>query len=298
MRISSMKSLVVIGAALVLAASVGAQQRRGATGTGTVPRIDTGAAVTMSGEVVVFLAGYGEGMPELVIRESSGTESTFVLGPFYYLQAQGFTAQPGDLAEVQGWACATCEHGVAVAQVKNLTRSLTLVLRNADGTPAWIGTQNVGVRRRLGAGTSGTGTVAGAQATGSQDTGNGPAAGMRRHGGQGVCSGGGPDLLRAATYAGTVKSFVGGAGEGFPTLVLTSSAGEVTIVLSPYRALLQAGYTLAIGAEVTVKAAPVTVDGVDHWVALTLTDLATGLQVVLRNPETGLPLVAGRGHNH
>ena len=99
----------------------------------------------MQGEVVSFLAGYGQGMPELIVRESNGTESSFVLGPFHYLQAQGFTAQAGDRAEINGWACSTCEHAVAVAQVKNLTRNLTLVLRNADGTPVWIGAQG---RRR------------------------------------------------------------------------------------------------------------------------------------------------------
>ena len=95
---------------------------------------------------------------------------------------------------------------------------------------------------------------------------------MMRHGGRHLCDGDGPDLTKVATYTGVVKSFTGGAGEGFPTLVLTTSAGEVSIVLSPYRALLQAGYTPVAGAQVEVKAAPVSVDGVEHWVALSVTD--------------------------
>ncbi|HPC83553.1 MAG TPA: hypothetical protein P5234_09345 [Thermoanaerobaculaceae bacterium] len=291
MKVSSMKSLVMMGIALVLAVSVGAQQRRGGPGAG--PKIDTSTAFTVQGEVVAFVAGYGEGMPALVVRDSNGTQSTFVLGPFHYLQAQGFTAQPGDLAEVQGWACTTCERGVVVAQVRNVTRNVTVVLHNADGTPAWLGMQGTGVRRRLGAGTPGVGTGSGTQGAAAQGTGNGPAAGVRGRRGQGAC--GGPDLLRAATYTGTVKSFAGGAGEGSPTLVLGTSAGDVTIMLSPYRALLEAGYTPASGAQITVNAAPVTVDGSEHWVALSLTDLASGLQVSLRSPETGLPLVVGRG---
>lgn len=151
------------------------------------------------------------------------------------------------------------------------------------------------MRRHLGAGTTGAGNGMGPGSMGGQGVGTGPGTGMMRHGGRHLCDGGGPDLTKVATYTGAVRSFTGGAGEGFPTLVLTTSAGDVSIVLSPYRALLQAGYTPAVGAEVEVKAAPVSVDGVEHWVALVLTDSASGLQVVLRDPETGLPLAMGHG---
>jgi hypothetical protein len=292
------KSAVVAGVALTLAGTVFAQQRGGGPGTGSLPRIDTSKTITVQGEVVSFLAGYGQGMPELIVRESNGTESSFVLGPFHYLQAQGFTAQTGDRAEINGWACSTCEHAVAVAQVKNLTRNLTLLLRNADGTPVWIGAQGAGMRRHLGLSTAGAGNGMSPGSMGGQGLGTGPGTGMMRHGGRHLCDGHGPDLTKVATYTGAVKSFAGGAGEGFPTLVLTTSAGEVSVVLSPYRALLQAGYTPAAGAEVEVKAAPVSVDGVEHWVALVLTDSASGLQVVLRDPETGLPLAMGHGCWH
>lgn len=289
------KGVAAVGMALALASPAFAQHRGGGPGTGSLPRIDTSKAVTVQGEVVSFLAGYGQGLPELIVRESSGNESSFVLGPFRYLQAQGFTAQAGDRAEINGWACSTCEHAVAVAQVKNLTRNLTLVLRNADGTPVWIGAKGSGVRRHLGAGTTGAGNGTAQGATGGQGVGKGPGTGTMRHGGRHLCDGDGPDLSEVATYTGVVKSFTGGAGEGFPTLVLTTSAGEVSIVLSPYRALLQAGYTPTAGAQVEAKAAPVSVDGVEHLVALTITDLASGLVVVMRDPETGMPLAMGRG---
>jgi hypothetical protein len=289
------KGAAAVGMAITLASSLLAQQRGGGPGTGSLPRIDTSKTITVQGEVVSFLAGYGQGMPELIVRESNGTESSFVLGPFRYLQAQSFTAQAGDRAEISGWACSTCEHAVAVAQVKNLTRNLTLLLRNADGTPVWIGAQGTGVRRHMGAGATGAGNGMGPGSMAGQGVGKGPGTGMMRHGGRHLCDGNGPDLTKVATYTGAVKSFTGGAGEGFPTLVLTTSAGEVSIVLSPYRALLQAGYTPVAGAQVEVKAAPVSVDGVEHWVALVLTDSASGLQVVLHDPETGLPLAMGHG---
>jgi hypothetical protein len=292
------KGAAAVGMAVTLASPLLAQHRGGGSGAGSLPRIDTSKAVTVQGQVVSFLAGYGQGTPELIVRESNGTESTFVLGPFYYLLAQGFTAQAGDLAEINGWACSTCEHAVAVAQVKNLTRGLTLVLRNADGTPVWIGSQGSGARRHLGAGATGVANGSGPSATGCQGAGNGPGMGRNGQGRRHLCDGDGPDLNQAATYAGAVKSFTGGAGEGFPTLVLKTSAGEVSIVLSPYRALLQAGYTPAAGAEVEVKAAPVSVDGVEHWVALVITDVKSGLQIILRDPETGFPIAMGRGFRH
>ena len=184
---------------------------------------------------------------------------------------------------------------MAVTQVKNVTRDRTLVLRNLDGTPVWIGAKGSGVRRHLGAGTTGAGNGTATGATGGQGVGKGPGGGTMRQGGRHLCDGGGPDLAEAATYSGVVKSFAGGAGAGYPTLILTISGGDMSILLSPYRALLQAGYIPTAGAQVEVKAAPVTVDGVEHWVALTVTDVASGLQIVLRDPETGLPIAMGRG---
>jgi hypothetical protein len=38
-----------------------------------------------------------------------------------------------------------------------------------------------------------------------------------------------------------------------------------------------------------VTAAPVVVDGQDHWVVLSLRDVATGVTVTLRDRSTGLP---------
>lgn len=125
--------------------------------------------------------------------------------------------------------------------------------------------------------------------------GAGQGMGAAQRGGRHLCAAGGPNLGRVATFVGPVVSFTGGPREGFPTLVMSATQGDVAIVLSPYRALMQAGYTPAAGAQVEVKAAPVSLDGQDHWVALAIKDVATGLEVVLRDPATGLPLAMGRG---
>jgi hypothetical protein len=289
MKSSSIFGVATLGMALVLAGPLAAQQVRGGAGDGTGPRVDTSKAFTVQGEVVSFQAAPGQAMPQLTVREASGNETVFVLGPFRYLQAQNFAAQAGDRAEVNGWACSGCEQGAVVAQVKNVTRGLTLVLRNAEGTPVWTGPAGQGVRRHL------AGRAAGVGAAQGLGMGAGQGTGATQRGGRQLCAGGGPDLSRTATFTGAVVSFAGGFGEGFPTLVMSSAQGDVAIVVSPYRALMQAGYTPVAGAQVVVKAAPVSLDGHDHWVALAIKDVATGLEVVLRDPATGLPLVMGRG---
>ncbi len=289
MKSNSIVGTAALGMALVLASPLAAQQGRGGARDGSGPRVDTGTTFTVQGEVVSFRAAPGQAMPQLTVREASGSETAFVLGPFRYLQAQNFTAEAGERAEVTGWVCAGCPQGMVVGQVKNLTRGLTLVLRDADGTPVWTGPAGRGVRRHLAGRTTGVGAARGL------GMGAGQGMGATQRGGRHLCAASGPDLGRVATFVGPVVSFSGGPGEGFPTLVMSASQGEVEVMLSPYRALLQAGYTPAAGAQVEVKAAPVSLDGQDHWVALALKDVATGLEVVLRDPATGLPPAMCRG---
>jgi hypothetical protein len=279
-------------AALGFAGAAWAQLRPGG---GSGPRVDPSATVTVEGEVVSFQAGLGQGTPELVVREADGSETSFVLGPFRYLESQGFVAQAGDRVEIAGYECANCESGVAVAQVKNLTRGLTLVLRNADGTPVWIAFGGQNLRRHLGtstpaAGNGGPQAAAAAQGMGS-DQGTGSSPNFGRH----LCDGNGPDLSRVASFTGTVVSFTGGPGEGTPTLVLGTVQGDLSILVSPYRTLVYSGYVPVAGAQVEMKAAPVELDGQEQWLALSVKDLASGLVVVLRNAETGLPVIMGGG---
>ncbi len=285
---------VMMGVAL---AGFGWAQQGGAGNgaqNGSGPLVDVSRPVTVQGAVVAFLAGVGQGVPELVVRDASGTEWAFVLGPYWFLQSQTFVAQAGDEVTVNGYACGSCEHGVAVASVVNVTRSLTLTLRSADGTPAWIGQAGTGLRRHVANGAHGSCAMHDRTA----GLGAGLGQGTEMGGGHRMCQGPGPDLSRVATFEGAVTSFTGGPGQGLPTLALATAQGEASIVLSPYLVMLQAGYAPAAGARLSVTAAPVDVDGVEHWVAITLTDLGSGLTLQFRNPETGLPAVAGHGPWH
>ena len=271
--------MALAGAAAMTVAGTAWAQR--GPGGGAGPNVDTTTTVVITGEVVRFTAGPGEGTPELVVRQANGTETAFTLGPYRYLEAQSFVAQAGDGVEVTAFPCAGCSSGYAVVEVKNSTRGVTFVLRDTDGTPLWIGPQGQMARRHLAGGAP------------MQGRGTGMAAMGRR--GPGGCAGMGPDMSRATVFSGPVKAFTGAPGQRFPTLVIGTTGGDASVLLSPYRALIQAGYTPSVGAQVEVKAAPVVVDGQEHWVAITVKDVASGLEVVLRNGQTGLPLVGGRG---
>lgn len=178
-------------ALFVLLATAGlAGQTRGGARDGSGPLVDTSALVVFQGTVVQLVAGLGQGLPELEITATDGQAMSFVLGPFWYLQASGFAAAPGDLAEVSAYACATCENGYAVATVVNQTQNLTLGLRAADGTPLWTSRGGQAPRQHVGRGgspdASGNGGTGSNGNTGSNGQGPGTGDGKGNNG-QGGC---------------------------------------------------------------------------------------------------------------
>lgn len=256
-----MKNVKSLAALLMVVVAGTAFAQRGRVGGGT-PQVDTSKAVVVQGVVTAFEGGVGLGQPTLSVKADDGKDYAFILGPYRYLQKEGFAAAAGDQVRVTAYPCAQCPSGLAPAQVVNLSRNLTLDLRGADGVPLWMQPQAGGGYR------------------GSQQ------GGLRQGSGTGVCTGQGLNLAQAQTFEGTVKAFTGGAGQKNPVLTLDSAAGTVEIVLSPYRALAKAGYTPTVGSTVRVTAAPCVEDG--RWVALSLQDLASGLVIRLRN-DAGQP---------
>ncbi|HQT93161.1 MAG: hypothetical protein B7Z68_03260 [Acidobacteria bacterium 21-70-11] len=267
-------SLAVTGSAFAGNGQRGTRDRSG-------PLIATAETVTVEGVVVQFLAGPGSGMPELQVEDAAGVLHTFILGPFWYLTDQGFTAQPGDAVIVTAYSCTLCDTGFAVVSVVNVTAGVTLTLRDANGLPIWPQLQT-------------TQPTAGSGGSGNQGQRSGKTGSVRpvirSSGGSGTGDHLVPDLDRMTTYTGTVvsTSIVAGAGAG--TLVLATSAGDVSFLLSPVFVLIRAGFDPAVGDALTVNAAPVTIDGQEIWLAITITDDASGLVLVLRDPATGLPV--------
>jgi hypothetical protein len=255
-------SLIALAIIVIATAAFAQQYGRGpgqGPGQGTPP---SGPQSVITGTVVGFTASAGVGMPSLIVNH--GTETTFVLGPFWFLQSAQFAAAAGDQVELTVLACTQCPSGYAVVSVKNITSGSAVTLRNAQGLPLW---QQGGQGRR------GHGNA--------PRTGNGP----------GNCNGTGPDMAQLATFTGTVSSFVGGPGAGRPTLVLTTSGGDKTFLVAPYRAVMDAGFTFVQGASLTLTAAP---NVNQEWVVVTLKDNTTGAELVLRDAQTGLPIGEGR----
>lgn len=278
----ALRFLAVTALAVGVTGTSLAQGRRSGTGSG--PGLDAASVSTVIGTVTSFSAGAGVGRPSLVVNTDSGSTQTFVLGPYRLLQAQSFTLAAGERVEVKALACATGEEKLVAIEVRNLTRGLTLNLRDEDGKPVWMGSRAQG-ERRFGRGGEGKGKQAGV----AQGQGRGQGRGMS------ACGGSGPDLARSSTFTGQVVRFDGGTGSGQPTLVLGTAQGEVSIRLAPFRALVRTGYTPVPGANLDVIAAPVTVDGSEHLVALSLRDAATGLVIQLRS-EDGTPIRSPRGN--
>jgi hypothetical protein len=264
----------LIATIMILIAVTAFAQMRGRSATPTPP---LGAEVTFTGTVTQFNAAVGAGSPELVIRTDDGHDMTFVLGPYWYLQQEKFTAKASDRAEVVARACSSCPNGFAAVTVRNVTAGVTLQLRAADGTPLWE---------------RGNGNANGSGMTGGH-RGRGMGNGMGPQ--NGTCNGNGPDMTRAATFDATVVSFTGGAGAGLPTLVVSTASGNKILLVAPYRAVMAAGLTFTAGAKFSITAAPVSNDGVEEWVVIKLRDLTTGFELALRDATTGYPLQGMRG---
>lgn len=260
--------LGIVAIVAVIAGSAFAQQQRNRAMTPP-----SGPQSVISGTVVSFTAGAGQGMPSLVVRQG-GADVTLVLGPFWFLQDAKFAAAAGDAVEATVMSCADCPNGLAVIAVKNITNGAAVTLRNADGLPLWMDEAR-GPRHGRGFG-RGNGAGSG-----------GPGAGGP---GFGSCDGNGPDMTQLATFTGTVKSFTGGAGAGRPTLLLVVDGTERTFLVAPFRVVLDSGIGFSEGGTFTVSAAP---NGNQEWVVVTLKDHATGAELVLRDAQTGLP-VGGR----
>lgn len=141
-------TLATLIAAATLTGPLLAQQGRGPGAwagpmSGTGPQVDPAKITNVTGEVVKFTGGPGQGMPTLVLNVG-GKEESYVLGPYSYLAAQKFAPAAHDRIELKLWACTGCPQGAVVAEVKNVTQGTTLPLRAADGTPLFAGPMGPG----------------------------------------------------------------------------------------------------------------------------------------------------------
>jgi len=99
------------------------------------------------------------------------------------------------------------------------------------------------------------------------------------------------------TVTGTVVELVGHAGSGQPVLTLDVDGAPYEIVVSPYAPVNAAGLVIEPGMELEVTFAPTDCDEEAHLVTISIIDLATGVAIQLRDPETGFPMSGGGQQN-
>ncbi len=266
-----MKRAMTLGAAMILVTGAAWAQQ------GAGPQVDTAAAFSVRGSVVSFTAARGAGHPTLTVDDAARGEVSVSMAPLWFLEENGFSANPGDQVEAMVYPCSGCPVDGVAGRVDNLSLGTSVELRNEDGYPLWMGPGRRGSRSGALSGQM-AGRRGGAAAAG--------AAGAQA----GQCTG--PDMSQTQTLQGTVVSFSGGPGQGLPTMVLEAGGEQHEIVVGPFRAVLASGLVLEPGRELTVTVAP---SPLGHVVALAIADPATGATVQLRDPETGRPLM-GRRH--
>jgi len=250
------------------------------------PAVDPSGAITISGPVLSFVAVAGTGHPAMTVNDASRGSTSFVLGPFRYLESVSFSAATGDQVEAVLYPCPLCTSGWVAARVDNLSNGSSAVLRGADGMPLW----NAG-----GMGQGG-GRGAARRANGRTGPAGMSSAGVARLGTRArACGGNGLDMSAVATASGTVAAFSGGPGQGTPTLTLHTADGDLDLMVSPYRTLAAADLSLDNGRALKVAYAPVAGTDGEVLAALSVTDSATGVSVQLRDSTTGMPLAGGFG---
>ena len=249
-----MKSTLIMAGALVLAASLVAQQFGGRYGNGrqtqsrqTQPGIDVTKQFVVEGAVAAVHLAYGAQYPSIEIGGK-----LIKLAPVWFLLENDFEIRAGDMVRVA--AAPSTRPGDAYAYALSLLNTKTqasITLRDALGVPAWTGGQSR------------------------------QASAARNRSGGTACI----DPASIQTFAGVVENVTVGAGIQMPALVLRVGADLVTIKIGPERVLLENDFELAKGEMVTVVAAYAAC--CETYLALSITN-ADGLTVVLRN-EDGTP---------
>lgn len=247
-------------------------------GTG-VPAVDPSQSIVLEGPVVSFLAGPGSTLPTLIVDDAALGATTVRLGPYWFLADAGFTASAGDTVRLTAYPCSLCSAGYVAATLENLSTGVSVTLRAEDGTPLWPG------QPRHGAVAPGPGRGDGMGAGMGPDEGSGAGHGSRGSGCSGACAGWTFDFSAALTVTGTVVAFTGGPGVGMPLLTLEADGETLVLVAGPWYVWQAAGYLPGEGDVLEVTYVPTHQNGEDFLVLTQVVEAASGLTVILRDPE-------------
>ncbi len=254
-------------AALPLAAQ---GRRAGIPHAGTSAISNPPALVTVSGSVASVDFQYGTGYPNFELKTSETSSYVIYVGPLWFLDANDFELQAGDLVTASIFRDAQNNNAWVAAILNNTSTGRTLTLRDASGLPLWIGRGSTGHRG-----------FGGSQAVGA-------GSGQAVHQGQNLRAGQSLiDLTTLETYVGTVTQANIAAGENHPTIEVTLQSGTTGIFcLGPYRFLDQINFSVKTGDSVTIRAADCAQDA-DEYVVFSIT---IGSQTWTLRSNDGTPL--------
>jgi len=89
----------------------------------------------VSGQVTALSLGLGTHRNTVTLTAQGGGQYVVALGPFWYMQRQGFTLQEGQAVSIR---MAQCAQGWVALSVENTATGKVLQLRNDQGVPLWI----------------------------------------------------------------------------------------------------------------------------------------------------------------
>ncbi len=217
--------------------------------------------VEFQGIVESLTMGFGQGTPSFVLSVPGQGSVTIVLGPYRAWTDSGFELKAGMTVSVRAYASANQPNTYRAVEIKDPATGTTARVRAGGGMP-------------------------------------GRARGGRAGDGAPPCAAWGTqlDLANGRTFDGTVVDVDMELGKGLPLFTLDTGKGQtVTIVASPYRALVDAGFAISPGDQVSVEAYPSAIHK-DAYVAARITNLTTDRQLVLRD-DKGFPTGAyGSGY--
>lgn len=124
------------------AGSQGGQGASGGAGQGgrggacyaSASQIDLSTLTTVEGEVAALSIGLGTHRNTVTVRAAGGAEYTVSLGPFWYMNQQGFSLEQGETVRVR---MARCAQGWVAFSVEIPSSGASLAFRNDQGVPLW-----------------------------------------------------------------------------------------------------------------------------------------------------------------
>lgn len=209
------------------------------------------SAVELEGIVESLTMGFGQGTPSFILSVPGRDSVTVVLGPYRAWSDSGFELKAGMTVSVRAFASSNQPNTYRAVEIRDPATGATAHLRAGGGMPG---------------------------------------RGGRAGDGAPPCAAWCPqlDLANGRTFDGTVVDVDMELGKRLPLFTLDTGKGQmVTIVASPYRALVDAGFTVSSGDQVTVEAYP-SASHEDAYVAGKITNVTTNRQLILRD-DKGFP---------